>query len=867
MIAVSHPLSAASFFWDGASAGPDADGGSGSWDTTSANWKTAATAGDSVTWPVDGWEAEAFFGAAPGIVTIDPAGIEARHLNFTSTGYTISGGTLDLVGIIPLATVGSGLSATISAPISGTLTKRGTGTLILSGASTAFLGDQHEGVLELEAGAWSVGPGFRLTAFGSGTLSAQKSTKIESTGSLQLTSVSASRTATFELRDAAELSVDGNLQTNRGGGTEIGSLSVLNFSKLIVNGSLDVGKNMAGANDRSRGLLATNGNAQATVSGSTRLSNSGDNNHGTATLSVLGNSSFTTDTLELRPRREKGAQILAVVNNTATLTATNGVILTTADLINSNIATTTNLRVAGSGTLATPSIVAHANSGNTTIQLQLNGGTVKALANNPTFISGFTNAPVINQNGITFDTNGFNVGLSVGLAGADGFLTKTGLGTLTLNAPATYAGSTTVSQGTLALSGTASLASDAVAVAPGAVLGGSGTIGGSAAVEGTVAPGHPLGTLTVNGSLSLTSSATLEADVNISGTAQVETATATGVAVDDGMVEVTVTGDGISGSPLTIEVAVESGDDEIEWAAKVRQALAAASAVTDLYAVGGSGSFIALSGLAPATNDATLNIAIGNGFPDPGITPAAASADTIPGTLPGNDQLAVAGELAIDGATLNLNIAGTPEAPAYVIATYGSRDGTFATVNGLPAGYSLAYNHNEGTAIALVSDDGSPPPLSPFEQWIAGFSVGGQTAAGDDPDGDGAPNFMEFALDSDPSDSSSQAKVFVKLATVDATADVLTLTAAVRSSATFAADGNNQKAVAGADQLTYHVEAAATLDDWGSQAVTMVTGADAAAIQAGLPDPSAGWSYRTFRTSGSALGDPRKFIRLRVTTP
>jgi hypothetical protein len=345
----------------------------------------------------------------------------------------------------------------------------------------------------------------------------------------------------------------------------------------------------------------------------------------------------------------------------------------------------------------------------------------------------------------------------------------------------------------------------------------------------------------------------------------VETATASGIALEDGKVQVTVTGAGIAGSPLGFEVGVELFDEEPGWAANIRAALAASPAITALYEVGGSGAAITLTRLVGAANDPTLNIAIANGDPSPEITPAPLSASTTAGVGPGADRLAVAGELVIDGATLDLNIAGTPSAPAYVIATYGSRTGTFASVNGLPAGYSLNYNYNSGTAIALV--EGGAPPLSPFEEWISGFSVGGQTAPGNDPDGDGAPNFMEFALGSDPSDPTSQARVFVKLATVDATADVLTLTAAVRSSATFAADGNNQKAVVGADQLSYHIEAAATLDNWGSQAVTMVTGADAAAIQAGLPAPSAGWSYRTFRTSGSAVGDPRKFIRLRVTTP
>ena len=457
-----------------------------------------------------------------------------------------------------------------------------------------------------------------------------------------------------------------------------------------------------------------------------------------------------------------------------------------------------------------------------------------------------------------------------------------GTGIQTLSAENTYSGTTIIRSGTLALSDIGSIASSPLievhtgavldvterplwTVAPTQTLTGTGSLTGDASIAGILAPGFPYGGFSASGNVTFTNTSILHLDLNPEGTRQVETATAPSPSLEDGKVIVTVTGEGIAGSPLAFEIDVELFELQENWAAKVRDALGSSAAITALYAVGGSEASITLTRLAAAADDPTLNIAIDNGDPSPDIDPAPLSANTTLGSAPGADLLAVGGELVIDGATLDLNIAGTPDAPAYVIATYASRTGTFATVNGLPTGYSLNYNYNGGTAIALV--EGGAPPLSPFEEWIAGFSVGGQTAAGDDPDGDGAPNFMEFALDSDPSDSSSQAKVFVKLATVDATADVLTLTAAVRSSATFAADGNNQKAVAGADQLTYHVEAAATLDDWGSQAVTMVTGADAAAIQAGLPDPSAGWSYRTFRTSGSALGDPRKFIRLRVTTP
>jgi autotransporter-associated beta strand protein len=67
----------------------------------------------------------------------------------------------------------------------------------------------------------------------------------------------------------------------------------------------------------------------------------------------------------------------------------------------------------------------------------------------------------------------------------------------------TYAGGTTVANGTLLVNG--SLASGAVAVQSGGALGGTGTINGPVTVQsaGTLSPGAPVGTLTINNSLTL----------------------------------------------------------------------------------------------------------------------------------------------------------------------------------------------------------------------------------------------------------------------------------------------------------------------------------------------------------------------------
>lgn len=115
--------------------------------------------------------------------------------------------------------------------------------------------------------------------------------------------------------------------------------------------------------------------------------------------------------------------------------------------------------------------------------------------------------------------------------------------------------------------------------------------------------------------------------------AQVETATALGTVTTSGNVIVTVTADGLTGSPLAIPVAVVDTDTSATWAGKVRTALAANAAITAMFTVGGSGTSIRLTRIindAGYANDDTLNITLANGT-SAGITPSS-SANTTAGS-------------------------------------------------------------------------------------------------------------------------------------------------------------------------------------------------------------------------------------------
>ena len=113
-------------------------------------------------------------------------------------------------------------------------------------------------------------------------------------------------------------------------------------------------------------------------------------------------------------------------------------------------------------------------------------------------------------------------------------------------------------------------------------------------------------------------------------TAQVETATVVGTITTAGDASVTVTCTGMTGTPKTISVAVAGGDNAAAIAGKIRTALAADSAVTALFTVGGTGPEVILTRTTPAANITNLNIALANGT-CVGITAAATSADTTAG--------------------------------------------------------------------------------------------------------------------------------------------------------------------------------------------------------------------------------------------
>jgi hypothetical protein len=111
---------------------------------------------------------------------------------------------------------------------------------------------------------------------------------------------------------------------------------------------------------------------------------------------------------------------------------------------------------------------------------------------------------------------------------------------------------------------------------------------------------------------------------------------------------------------------------------------------------------------------------------------------------PRSDKLLLGGALKIQsGATLELDITGTPTAASYELVQYTGTApaGTFTVLN-LPAGYRIEHAFN-GNTVALVKN-------SPFDAWATANGIPGAAFAADGPDQDGIANGVEYALGLNP---------------------------------------------------------------------------------------------------------------------
>ena len=173
-----------------------------------------------------------------------------------------------------------------------------------------------------------------------------------------------------------------------------------------------------------------------------------------------------------------------------------GLVVAEKGTIVANLSTSTGILTVTGGTLQTLSLAA----GTGTAQVNFDGGTLSATADNANFITNFSGTQLnIGSGGLTIDDAGHAIGndaTSVFTGG--GGLTKMGSGTFTLLGTNTYSGPTAINNGTLQLDG--SIASSATVNSAG-TLSGIGSVFGGVSNFGNVMPGDggPSGALTITG--------------------------------------------------------------------------------------------------------------------------------------------------------------------------------------------------------------------------------------------------------------------------------------------------------------------------------------------------------------------------------
>ena len=219
------------------------------------------------------------------------------------------------------------------------------------------------------------------------------------------------------------------------------------------------------------------------------------------------------------------------------------------------------------------------------------------------------------------------------------------------------------------------------------------------------------------------------------------TDTTAGAASGAGNVSVTVTAANAPAlaSGKEVLVAVAEADDDAAVAGKIITALDLDEDVAGFFTVGGSGADVTLETLAPADDDATMNIAIAAGTTI-GLTPDATSANTVAGVASGAGNA----KLTITGA----HVAGSPLDVLFAVAE-GDDDAAVAgkartalaiaaitdnyTVGGAGADVSLTTKTKweDDVSLNIASTNATCIGLTPdasSADTIAGVATGAGTA-------------------------------------------------------------------------------------------------------------------------------------------
>lgn len=430
-------------------------GGTGAWDTevTNAVW---ATGGIDSVWANVVGDTATFAGTA-GTVTLGATVINVDAINFNTTGYTITGGTLNFTGATPTITHTSGVSATLNSMLTGTagLVVASTGTLTINNAAntlsggikitsgtlaTGTTGSFGSNLITLDGGA------LRLTANISNNLAVTKTSTIDISGT----------TATVTV---GTLTI-GNQTLNIGTGSSAGTNGNVSFGATTLTGNATI-TNAKGTSSQDSGINATFGTVTVGDSVAANTTTTFTVNSGTSGVvrsrqmaldgSLSDNATDSTKKLALTV----GGGNSTVTVNVGGVNTYTGATTVAAGSAEATLRLTTGHDRLPTGTNLT--LVSGASSGGV---LDLNGfnQTVASLTSaNAARLGRVTNRA--SGTGISILTVNSDVTDSI-FAGnlADGAtakvaLTKAGSASMTLSAANAYTGGTIINGGTLTASG------------------------------------------------------------------------------------------------------------------------------------------------------------------------------------------------------------------------------------------------------------------------------------------------------------------------------------------------------------------------------------------------------------------------------
>ena len=516
-------------FWDGGVANASngtINGGTGTWNATEANWTIANGSFN------DGWTGgDAIFGGTAGTVTV--AGTQAvAGIAFTTSGYTLTAGALNLASATSRIDVLAGGTANINTALSGSsdLQKTGGGTLILGGdnsyagttmISTGTLTITHGNALGGTAAGTVVADGATLALSGA-ILTAEEitlhGTGVANGGALRNLDRDNIITGQITLGSAARINSDAGALSIRGGITGMNTdLTIGGADVTLITGNITTGTGgltkdgsgtvlLAGVNTFTGALNLVAGDMQ--VDGGQAIADSVAVTLASGTsLRVRGNETVGSIA---------GAGNIAIIDTHTLTTGGNDGATTFSGVISG---ATGSLTKAGTGRLTLTGTNTY--TGTTTIS----GGTLQVGNGGTTGSLGTGN--IVNNAALVFDRSD-DITLGNAISGS-GTLTQAGAGRLTLTGTHTHTGGTTIAAGVLRVAATGALGSGTVTVTSGTVLelATDGTFANAMTVAGNgngngaielIAPGS---NASLNGVITLAGDSTINAGagtLNVGGT-------------------------------------------------------------------------------------------------------------------------------------------------------------------------------------------------------------------------------------------------------------------------------------------------------------------------------------------------------------